>query len=88
MCGVYLCTQTLENSPIGHKAKLLHLINDHKLPILIDKHCQYLKSIEAQNLDIDRLAPYQYYKKNTQFAAARQDDDLYFRWEAPVREIQ
>jgi hypothetical protein len=88
MCGVYLCTQTFENSSIGHKAKLLHLINDHKLPILIDKHCQYLKSIEAQNLDIDRLAPYQYYKKNTQFAAARQDDDLYFRWEAPVREIQ
>jgi NADH:ubiquinone oxidoreductase subunit D len=53
----------------------------------MDKHVQYIKSIEAQNLDIDRLAPYQYYKKNTQFVAARQDGDLYFRWEASVREI-
>jgi hypothetical protein len=80
MCGLLNCVKSFGDSEDGCKQRLLHLANDHQLPIFMNEKQEFIKYVQPEKLNLDRLGPYQLLAKHKKFKDSRQDDDLYFHW--------
>jgi hypothetical protein len=80
MCGILNCVTTFGDSEDGCKQRLLHLANDHQLPIFVDKKQALIESLQPDKLHLHRLGPHQLLSKHKQFRDSRNDNDLYFNW--------
>jgi hypothetical protein len=74
------CVTTFGDSKDGCKQRLLHLANDHQLPIFVDKKQALIESLQPDKLHLHRLGPHQLLSKHKQFRDSRNDNDLYFNW--------
>jgi hypothetical protein len=57
LCEVYNCSKTFANNDLGKKERLVHMLNNHKLPIFKDHAGDYLKEIGSKYSEMFTFLP-------------------------------